>query len=248
MRSFIYTWRRLAARLVISASALGSTLRSPLSVLTVTGKNVTYAAIRIRARFSSLKIEYTIGPSAMTGTIWDAIAYGRRLRSSMRDCAISTARPKPTTPPTLKPRTALRSVIKPASHSWPALSGLSSAASTRLGRGSFICTTRISAGTVGSAPVMTPSRNSGETLAVKYTHASNCHTIKRAIATATTGSGSGSLTPTLIFIPVPGLLRASGGGPQPPARRNAAHRASRVRAGERGVYRARLRFDQDEVT
>src|SRR5205807_3820583 len=73
---------------------------------------------------------------------------------------------------------------------------------------------------------------SGETLVVKYTHASNCHTIKRAIATATTGSGSGSLTPTLIFIPVPGLLRASGGGPQPPARRNAAHRASRVRSEE----------------
>src|SRR6185436_12653636 len=57
-----------------------------------------------------------------------------------------------------------------------------------LGNGSFVWTTRISGGTVGSAPVIAPTRNSGGTFALKYQDASSSQPTSSTAAVSTTGT------------------------------------------------------------
>src|ERR671910_2761005 len=103
-RSFQKTDHSRAAYDRISSTAAGSAERNPRTVLTVTGKNVRYAAIT-DTRIQSFGVQpamltlprptTTMGASARIGIVWDATTYGMTPRCRTPKRAIRAPRRNP---------------------------------------------------------------------------------------------------------------------------------------------------------
>ena len=114
-RSFQRIDQPLAAYECMSSIARGSADCRPRSVLTVTGKNVRYAAMTA-TRIQSAGVQplivrlprptTTIGAIARIGIVCDATMYGSRPRCSMRNCESTTPRTNPIDAPIAKPTAA----------------------------------------------------------------------------------------------------------------------------------------------
>ena len=118
-RSFQRIVHPRAAYECMSSSAQGSADWSPRRVLTVTGKNVRYAAItetRTQSGGGPPPIETlpsprtTIGASARMGIVCEATTYGMTPRRSTSKCARTTPSTNPTTAPNRNPTAAARAV------------------------------------------------------------------------------------------------------------------------------------------
>src|SRR3990170_1765444 len=131
-RSFQNTDHSRAAYDSISSTAAGSADRKPRTVLTVTGKNVRYAAMTA-TRIQSVGVQpkmlrlprptTTIGASARIGIVCDATTYGMTPRCSTPNRAMSAPRTKPVVAPIAKPTAASLAVKSAASRSRSASSG-----------------------------------------------------------------------------------------------------------------------------
>ena len=105
----------------MSSSDAAGTEVSPFRVPTATGKNERKAASahtlaqrgHSHPKRSILPLQDTTwGARAMRGTVWDMMTQGRMAREAMRQRAMSTASPIPTTPPMASPAAARRSVYQ----------------------------------------------------------------------------------------------------------------------------------------